>query len=243
MLIKLHRTESVKLVLDSIKQLEFKENISISTDDINFKTISPDKSPITLRSDLTVYIRSKDRNFGEIYLNDVIFLEDLPDNYSNSSISTDYIKSINIEDNKLIIIDSSNNSVEKEISSTLSKTDSPVINNITIYTGQKKKLPIENYNSNLLYNTNSEKIEIKSDGIYIKPVYINNYTETFEIVIYATEQGKIISNPCYFTITVINLEKQTQDIGFNFVKGRIFTIDNIKEDDIVSYSGFEINLD
>ena len=241
---RIFRTKSIEFKYDTLKQIYFDDNILISTDDDFYREYTVDQSPITIRPNIGFYMRSIDKNYMEVDVVDILLLDDLPENYNESSggISGDFIKDISIEDNKIIITNSKDEIEENILTNEPDKTSSPIITNITVYTNTKVKLSVPNFNKDILYNTNSDLIEIKPDGIYIKPININTYMETFEVSIFATEQGKIISNPTYFTITVINLEKQVTDNGFDFIKGRIFTIDNIKPEDIVSYNGFDIDL-
>jgi hypothetical protein len=232
-----------EIKIDSVKELVFKEPIYIGLKDTDMRLYEETQSPVQLRENQLIYVSTLTANFGEIELYDVIDTRYVEATAQAPVIGDEYVKEVVVSGDTITIIDSDDNEVEFKIDQQTEKTTSPLVKDLTVFTNQEKKLDIENYSKDCLYATTSKELDIRADGVYIKPIKTTSDLEHFEVTLFATQGGKVVSDPTYINITVINLEANKDDnVVTTFVAGRIFTIDNIRPDDITFYEGLDIDL-
>jgi hypothetical protein len=237
-------SEPITIEIKKQSELFFSEAIQISVNDDDeyrvFKAADYN-GVINLKAGLNLRVKTHEVNYDTISIFETIAADKITatDDKDDTSAS---IVDINVDDNILTVLDNKGNKFAHPLSQTTLKTETPVVKDMIVYTNSYINIRVENYNKNAIYLSNSELVDIKDDGLYLRNIKSDLSVSHIDIELYAIEQGKLMSNPCVIEITVINLDQTTNNDDVNFITGKLVTTDNITEDDIVSYSGFDIEL-
>jgi len=239
MIIKIHQTPTA-ITVDRPLKVYFDDPILAGYD---IDDLSPiDSSPLCPIVGDTLYVATP-KNYDTIRVAHIIDARDLPSSQATQTTQqTSGIKDVVVVDGKIRVIEADGTDRELDIDVSDSITTTPDIPSITVFTNQEKKLSVLNYSPNTLYSTTSKYIDIREDGIYLRPMSTDEPLVHRELTLFATGAGRTISEPAYINVTIINLSAGTDSTKSSFITGRIFTIDNIRADDIVEYENIDIQL-
>ncbi len=221
-------------------------NIELSTDKVSW---IPHRKGTEFKvlAEKMLYIRSTDR-VHPTYIDTMLDVSHEHGSESSSESSatgsvTDVID-VYADDGKLFKVYRDNSEREVELASSTEKSDAPIIKSVVVYSGVETELTIENYKPDTIYSVNSKFVTYDNRKLVIRNLVIDNIMEELNIIVTATEPGKLQSVPDYVTIKVLNLNKKPNNVVVttrNYVTGYILDGENIDMSLINESSNIDID--